>query len=49
MLAAEADEYLSTAPLFLVAGVVYADFAASKVSRKAETSRESGVRIRSRT
>jgi hypothetical protein len=49
MLAAEADDSLSTAPLLLVARVVYADFAASKVSRKAEISRESGVRIRSRT
>jgi len=49
MLAAEADDYLSTDLLLLLAGVVYADFAASKVSWKAETSRESGVRIRSRT
>jgi hypothetical protein len=35
LLAAEADDYLSTDPLLLVARVVNADFAASKVSRKA--------------
>jgi hypothetical protein len=35
MLAAEADDYLSTDPLLLVARVVEADLARSKASRKA--------------